>query len=345
MDAEGRAGTGAGAGKDLRFLAVLLAVAVTAAASVALAVATPEDLFRDAEASFQAGDAAQAGDKLAEFRTRYPSHLLYWKASLMWARCAPDPDEAVRRFTLVAEKAPAGTKAECEMDLASLYMVTDRFIEAEAALGAWLVAHPTDERAEQAAYLRGICLAELGRESEAEMVLMPVFQKGTHPPYRALAGLTLASARFGRGLFTDSRAMYNSLVRAMWAADVRPQALLGAAKCATELWRPTENRALLARLIKEYPDTEEATEAREVMKVPARAKIWVQIGAYSRPDFANAEKAKWEAKGYTAALGVSRHGSLKLNILLLGPYATRAEAEKAARTLKTAGTGAFITRY
>jgi cell division protein FtsN len=169
--------------------------------------------------------------------------------------------------------------------------------------------------------------------------------RGTRPPYRALAGLTLASARFGRGLFMEARTIYTSMVRAPWAADVRPQVLLGAAKCATELRRNTENQAFLAQLVKDYPDTEEAAEARLVLKVPARAKIWVQVGAFSRVDFADSEKAKWVAKGYRAALGVSRHGSLKLNAVLLGPYATKLEADKVARTLKAAGTGAFVTRY
>jgi TolA-binding protein len=322
-----------------------LAALLAGMTGLAVSATTPEDLFQEAESAFMAGTPAVADAKLADFRTRYPSHPLYWKASLMWARCAPDPDEAARRLALVARTAPAGTKAECELDLASLSMARDRFVEAEEAFGKWLIGHGTDERAPQAAYLRGICLAELGRTAEAEVALEPVYRKGASTPYRALAGLSIASARFSRGLYAEARMVYAQLIKAPWAGDVRPQVLFGAAKCAAELKRPAENQALLARLVREYPNTEEGIEAQALLKIPARARIWVQVGAFSRADFAKAEKAKWEAKGYPASLGVSRHGSLKLNTMLLGPYATRLEAERVVRTLRASGTGAFVTRY
>jgi DedD protein len=320
-------------------LAVLLIVHHAAAV-------TPEDLFRQASASYESGNLAEAEAQFAQFRREYPSHQLYWFAGTMWAKCATDPEEAEKRLheVLDAPNAPAEVKAECELELAHLALMQDSWDEAEKFYGAWLADHPADERGEAARFWRALSMRELGREDEAATALGELVMGGRQPSWRAMAGLLLGSLRFGQGNMAEARTVYREMAAAAWARDVRPQVLLG---CANAAASASERSAAVKTLLKEYPESEEAASAKSMGggKRKARTRWGVQVGAFSRAANAEAARKKWEKGGRHAAVTSRKMGHLVLQTVVVGPFDTREAAEREARALKTAGTSALVTTY
>jgi len=308
---------------------------------------TPEDAYRDAVQAFESGKMEEAGGKLEAFRKRYPSHRLYWTAGLLWARSASDPASAEKRFRELAGKAPAGTRSECELEIAHLGLMQDRFEEAEAAYASWVKTYENDERRESALFWRGACLREMGKEKEARDVLAGLLRKGRQSMWRSLSALLLAAMEFESGDSSAARRSYLDLSNEGWAAEVRPQALLGAAKSSLALRRSGEGKKLLDEIIREFPDTYEAVEAKSLLEPSAvAAQKWgVQVGAFSQLANAEAVKRTCEARGFGVEIIDKLFGSLALKAVVVGPYENRERAESAARSFRGGGANCIVIAY
>jgi len=330
-----------------RFLMCMtLALALAGRPSVSLAV-SPEDLYQEASSAFAAGDLATAEKDLVEFRKEHETHQLYWSATLMWARCAKEPGEAERRFREAAEKAPPETKAECELEIARMLVMRDKFPEAEKAFSDWLAANPGDERGESAHYWHSFCLKQTGRTDEAIKEAGSLRSEGGQDQWRALAGLLLAGMKSDAGDAAGAHEEYAALVATEWASGIGPQALLGAAKTSPTEW---ERKKLLNELTRKYPDSPEAGEAAKLLKTPGRVvtpRFGVQVGAYSKMANAQIEKKRVVAQGRKAAIIKRTQAGLSLFSVIIGPFATRAEAETAAREIRESGLAAvaYVTTY
>jgi cell division septation protein DedD len=330
-------------------IAVLLAGSLWWGGRVMAAAPAPEDLFRDANAAYEAGDLAGAEAKLEPFRGKFASHRLAWPANLLWARCTTDPAESERRFRLLAGTAPPETKRECELAVAHLLMIRNRNADAERAYADFLAANADDERAEEAAYWRAVCLRALGREPEAEPLAEREMRGGRQDRWRAFAGLLLGSIRLGRKDLAGARAVYAELAANAWAEDVRPQALLGAAKSS----RNGEEAGKAARaLVRDFPDSPEAAEARALVhpladasasgpasvSAPASRRWGVQVGAFAQAGNAAVERRKWTKEGRKVVVLKRHHETFgELFLVYLGPYPTREQAEAVAKELKAGG--------
>jgi len=313
--------------------------------SVSLAL-SPEDLYQEAASAFTAGDMATAEKDLVEFRKEYETHQLYWSATLMWAKCAREPGEAERRFREAAEIAPPETKAECELEIARMLLMRDKFPEAEKAYSAWLAANTGDERGESARYWHAVCLKQTGRTEDAIQEAGSLGRDGRQNQWRALAGLLLAEMKSDAGDATGAHAQYSVLVAAEWAADVGPQALLGAAKTTKSDWK---RKNLLNELVRRYPESFEAAEAGKILKGTSRAasRFGVQVGAYSKMSNAQVEKKRVIATGRSVAIIKRTQAGLSLFSVIVGPFANRAAAEAAAREIRESGLAAvaYVTAY
>jgi len=340
VDADGGAGDSPGGGHLNARVAALAGLLV---AGTAWAAPTAEDLYAQASAAFEAGDPATASAQLDDFRSRFADHRLFWPASMLWARCALEPGEAEKRFKTVMDAAPADTKAECEMELAHLLFMREKYPEAEAAYAEWLDAHPHDERAEGALYWKAVCLREEGKEPEAAAAALEEFKHGRQEGYRSLAGLLAAAMTHTHGDVPGAYAIYRELAGASWARSVRPQALLGAAESAAT---PSAQRRECEALVKAFPETDEADAARAMLKKPPRTKgrFGLQVGAYKSLASAKVELAKWKKQGKSGRI-VKRPapGFGSLQFVILGPYPTRTAAELERASMKAAGVDSQVT--
>ncbi len=319
-----------------------------AAAGAAAAADTAEDLYARATAAHAAGDLAGAGTASAAIRAGDPAHRLYWPASLLWARCATDPATGEQRLRAVAAGAPAETKRQCELEIAHLMALGERWKEAEAAYAGWQAANPGDERADEAGYWRAASLDALDRRDDAEAEAGRIFGQGRQGGPRGLAGLLLGRLRAARGDRAGAHAVYTELVAAEWAGDLRPQALLGAATTAPT---PAARDPLLRQIVKGFPSTGEADEARARLGGSRRPagpadSIGVQVGAFNNAGMAKSVLGKFTRKGRKGKVVVSQHERFgKLYVVVLGPFPSRARAEAVLTEARRTEPTAFISKY
>jgi cell division septation protein DedD len=178
------------------------------------------------------------------------------------------------------------------------------FTQALASFEALLKGYPDHAQAASAALGRAECLAALRRDEEAARAFEAIYQaKG-----------------------------------AMFAA----QALWGAAVQRQRQGRLPEAKALYSRLRAEYPASFEAQAAKERLEAPALAAVptlapppkpkalqrrfSVQVGAYSKPAYAEKHARELRAKKYKVKVEKSRAGS-GLFLVKLGSYRNREEAQ------------------
>ena len=326
-------------------IAVLLVASVLACGPARAAGPAPEDLFRDATAAYQAGDLVTAAARLEPFRTKYADHRLAWPANLLWARCTTDPAESERRFRLLAKTAPPETRKECDLEVASLLLLRERWGDAERAYAAYLDANAGDERAEEAVYWRAVCLKSLGRDADALGLAEGERRNGRQDRWKALAGLLAGSLRLAARDLPGAHAVYVDLVGAAWGADVKPQALLGAAKSATSA---AECNRYSRAVIDGWPDAPEAAEARSLIheKPPPDRPFAVRVGAFAQPGNAAAERKKWVQRGKKVVVLKRHHETFgELYFVFLGPYPTKAKAELVAKELKGEGISCGVTPF
>lgn len=240
--------------------------------------------------------------------------------------------------------APPATKADCELEIAHVRMLAERWDAAGEAYGDWLEAHADDPRADEAGFYRGVCLKTAGKTEDAEEAMVALQQHARQELWRAQAALLVGAIRLDREDKAGAYAVYRDLAAADWARDVRPQALIGAARAAPDAgaWKKA-----LTELVKRYPASPEAAEAAAQLKQPrpATPRFGIQVGAYGRKRGAEADLKAWRARGRSVAV-VRRAGmGLSLYCVVIGPYASRDQADADAAALKGRGVSALVIAY
>ncbi|MGH7743037.1 MAG: SPOR domain-containing protein, partial [Candidatus Eiseniibacteriota bacterium] len=116
-------------------------------------------------------------------------------------------------------------------------------------------------------------------------------------------------------------------------SEAGPAALAHLAALAHVRGDTDRQRRANERLVREYPASMEAAEARiEVARAPAATQqVWVQIGAFGAPENARtlAESARRAGLG-ECTLRRSGESGQGLNVVLLGPFRSEDEARRAA---------------
>lgn len=130
------------------------------------------------------------------------------------------------------------------------------------------------------------------------------------------------------------------LASARRAAASEAQALPAAAPASAAAPAPAPASGIAALMLEGGVDMDSAAVARAqkpattqaaVDAAPAQSGFYLQLGAYGREGKAEEMSTKLKASGVDLALEVVRSGTV--NRLYSGPYATRALAQEAARTL------------
>jgi tol-pal system protein YbgF len=135
-----------------------------------------------------------------------------------------------------------------------------RLRAAEAALAAAQSAVPA--ASPEAEYQAAFNLLKDGRYDDAAAALQDFLVR--HPTHELASNALywLGEAHYVRRDFTAALAAFEGVLRDYPGARKSPDAMLKAGYCQHELKRPAQARAMLGRLVNEYPDTQAAAEAR-----------------------------------------------------------------------------------
>jgi TolA-binding protein len=132
-------------------------------------------------------------------------------------------------------------------------------------------------------------------------------------------------------------------------SSVASRALFQAALLQQHAGHPEESRKLLEKLSTAWPDSMEASRAKEALAAlpqaqaspvpspstsPASAHFSVQVGAYARRAGAEELAERLKKKGYQVRLDKHAFGGQILNLVQVGYYESKAQAQKAALRMK-----------
>jgi tetratricopeptide (TPR) repeat protein len=309
----------------------------------------------EAESAWRLGERARAGELVREYVREHPASARSERVAALLARTAEDPADAMGRWDEVLALDPGGelaAEARWEKAMhaysAGLYVAAaQEFEEVSARFGKWIDPG-------RALLWQGYAQLGADRAEDALAAFREAERKAQDRFDRRSAELGVAHATFRLGNVREALRLYERFEEDH-PDDGRASA---AARRAVECLRLTGRNALADQKAKEieerYPDSFEATLARADVRpsapgvapeevpetvVPApRGPFVVQVAAMTDPRNAAELRRLILAKGLGPLTIEPGEGPLgPVHRVILGPYATEAEARAAADSVATLG--------
>src|SRR5216117_220253 len=272
-------------------------------------------------ASLDVSHAPPDGDELQSLLAHYPADSLV---------------QPLKRFETEHGRFPEG--GEAALVLGQLHYARGEYRQAAEAFSR-AAARLEPALKNEARYWAGLSWLAQREASQARAALEEVAESGSARRPEALLGLAMAwetAQRPERALEVLHRLLGSD------PGEAGPAALEHTMALAEALHLQRESRDARARLLREYPNSIEATRAalpeREAPPIPAEGSVTVEIGSFSSPGRAHSLLAAAQRAGFTEAKVVLRgEGRARSYLVLLGTYpnaeAGRRAGESAARRL------------
>jgi len=310
----------------------------------------------EAEQAWRLGDRARAGELVREYLREHPESARSARVAALLARTAYDPSDAMGRWDeVIALEPDAALAAEAHWEKgmqaysAGLYIAASQeFQELTARFGHWIDPG-------RAFLWKGYADLGADRPEDALAAFRTAERKAADRFDRRSAQLGVAHASFRLGNVRDALRQYERFERD-YPEDGRASA---AARRAVECLRLTGREALAdlkaAEIEERYPDSFEATlaraevrsaetpeaapeEAAEEPEAEDRGPFLVQVAAMTDPRNAAELRRVILAKGLGPLTVEPGEGPLgPVHRVILGPYATEAEARAAADSVAQLG--------
>ena len=195
-------------------------------------------------------------------------------------------EEAITQFTQVKNKFPYSKLApEAELKVADINYLREDYAEAQIAYQTFKDLHPTHPKSDYVTFRLGMSFykqlpstidRDLSIAYKAILYFDEVVQSYGKSPFvaeakehRSKAKQMLAEKEMYIGNFylkkekwDSALGRYEELLSDFPSSDLEPKALLGAARSAYKLNDRTKTRGFIQRLLKEYPNSQEASLAQ-----------------------------------------------------------------------------------
>jgi len=282
---------------------------------------------------FNQHDGESARKVLREFQKDYPSSRWKFAVQLRLADLEPAPAEALKMYNeVLAQASPGEWEREARWGLASTLFVLGRYKE---ALEHLVKVTPENENpwCEPAIYLAGQCQLALKKYPEAHAWFSSLIEKYPKSPWvgRALAGL--GDAELGNKNVPASLKAYNRYLREFPEGDLSPMVLHQKARALEQQNMPDESARVMHEMVTRYADSYEARQARTRLSKVTK-KFTIQVGAFSRPEYAAKLEKKLRQKGYNAYTLQTKGENGNFYQVRVGNYTSREFAEQFAGKLE-----------
>lgn len=220
---------------------------------------------------------------------------------------------------------------------------------AEPRLRAFLAQHPSSAFASDAHYFLGAAALKQGAPQTAEPHFREALRAPRNDEFRANATIGLARCQFLGGDYRQCRATCLDLLRAQPATPRADEVLLLLAESAERAGLAAEARRHYRQVAERFPSSPLAARARMRLgsgpSLPAPApsgRYTVQIGAFTSAARAQEMVGRLRTLGYPTRIVPIQVAGETLSAVRVGPYATKAQAEAAADSLRKADFSAII---
>ena len=273
---------------------------------------------------------------LASLAASPPPHGADELKALLERYAADSLVQPLKRFETEHGRFPEG--GEAALALGQLHYARGEYRQAAEAF-ARAAARQEPALKNEARYWAGLSWLAQREPSQARAALEEVAHSGSPRGPEAMLGLAMAwetAQRPERALEVLHRLLGGD------PGEAGPAALEHTMALAEALHLQRESRDARARLLRQYPNSIEATRAampeREAPRVPAEGSVTVEIGSFSSPGRAHSLLAATQRAGFTEAKVLLRgEERARSYVVLLGTYpnaeAGRLAGETAAKRL------------
>lgn len=203
---------------------------------------------------------------------------------------------------------------------------------------------PSSPQAAEAYYALGAIALRQGQTPEAQMRFRDCLRSSPNPTLAASAHLGLARCHFQRGAHGECRAACLDILAKDPATPLADEVLFLLAEACDRMGRGAEARTYYRRVADEFRSSPCAERAQARLGVRTAlpvvtpgGRFYVQVAALTSRVKAIEHARLLAERGYPAGvLAASSHPG-DLNLVRVGPYATRTDAERVAAKLRAEG--------
>jgi cell division septation protein DedD len=346
-------------------MAFLLVLVLGASVQAGL---SEDDVYLSAIQQFNQHDWENARKSLQDFQTHFPDSRWRWGVKLRLADLEPDPEIAEKLYReVIVQKDNAEWGWDARWGLAAALYARGHYPEARA----WFLelAQSRDVRRVRAQYYAGLSALALNQTDAARDAFSEILEHHRQAEVAGPAMISLGDAEIAAHHPDAARRLYNQYLqdkpegelagqaqerlRALEGAGNTPTALANFPKPVTLPTQPSppvsaagalpvapRAKAKAAAPSKPLKDLVAAkvaipapTAVAEKVPVPGTRVFCVQVGAFSKLEYAQNMVRKMQSLGLTAFLQDTTALKEPLHMVRIGPFATRAEAEHQAEQL------------
>jgi DedD protein len=220
---------------------------------------------------------------------------------------------------------------------------------AAASLREFVRDQPSSPQAAEAHWALGAIALHGGQTAEAQARFRECLRCSPSPGLAAGAQVGLARCQFQRGAFADCREACLSILAKDPTTPRADEVLFVLAEANDRLGRGAEARTAYRRIANEFRGSPcaERAEARlgvgTTLPAPSPGgQFHVQVAALASAAKAAEHARLFAERGYPASVVAAATRSGELHLVRVGPYASRADAERAAARLRAEGFEAIV---
>jgi TolA-binding protein len=224
-----------------------------------------------------------------------------------------------------------------------------QYASAEAPLRAFVTRYPSSSRAAEARCLLGSIALRRGSTREAEQEFQACLRRSPGEQLAARARLGVARCYFQRGEYRQCREACLDIFRDEPSTPRADEVLFLLAEASEHAGLTADARRHFREVTERYPTSPFAAKARSRLEgspaVPPAApggRFHVQVAAFASAARAAEHARLLRERGYPARTATVGSGGRTLHAVQVGPYATEAAAEQAAKRLRAEGFSVLI---
>ncbi len=298
------------------------------------ATLTEEQRYQQAIQYFNQGDGAVARRAFEDFQKAFPKSRWSLAIELRLADLEPNANQALSRYQSVVDKAAESEWGQdARWGLAVTLFVLGEYQKAIPAFSR--INAQSGQRVGQALYLTGLSHLALKQAERARNAFQAVLDHHGKSKWVAPALAGLGEAELALKETSHALKTFDRYLREFPQGGLVPQVMELKAQALAKQGQGEASVSVLHELVTKYTASYEAEKAK-LRLAESKDKFTVQVGAFTKPEYAQKLVNRLRQKGYNAYILVGRQRQDVFNQVRIGSYTKRAFADKIGEKLSQA---------
>lgn len=299
--------------------------------SLGAAALTEEQHYQQAVQYFNQGDGGAARRAFTDFKQAYPKSRWVLAVDLRLADLEPNANQALSLYQRVLDQAGEGEWAhDARWGLALSLFAMGEYQKAIPALAR--IKAQGGQRMTQAWYLTGLSYLALKKAELARNAFQDVLDRDAKSQWAEPSLVGLAEAELSLKESSQALSACDRYLRDYPQGGWAPKVMEIKARALSKQGQGEASVSVLHELVTKYTDSYEAEKAKTQL-TETQAKFTVQVGAFTKAEYAQKLIDRLRRKGYNAYILKGRQGTDVFNQVRIGSYTKREFAEKMGKKI------------